>query len=153
MRCPACGSIEDRVVDSRQTREGDLIRRRRECVACSERFTTYERLEPVMPMVAKKDGRVEPYQRDKVTRSLFIACQKRSALTKEVLEAIVDRVEDMLATCGVREVTSHQIGEFVIDELRALDGVAYLRFASVYHSYETVDEFIHEVSRVRGGTV
>jgi transcriptional repressor NrdR len=148
MRCPRCGHIDDRVVDSRQTREGDLIRRRRECLACQHRFTTYERTELALPAILKKDGRRQPFERSKVERALKTACRKRD-IRDETLSAVVDRIEWDLAVRGEKEVPSGVVGSLLLEELRHLDGVAYVRFASVYRSYDSIDEFISEVARAR----
>lgn len=148
MRCPRCGHLDDRVVDSRQTREGDLIRRRRECVQCAMRFTTYERVELMLPVIVKRAGRREPFDRAKVLRALRTACRKRD-IHSDVLDGVADRVEWALAATGEREVPAGRIGELLVEELRRIDGVAYLRFASVYHSYDSVDAFLREVNRVQ----
>lgn len=148
MRCPRCGHIEDRVVDSRVGRDGHAIRRRRECLECEHRFTTYERVELSLPLIVKRDGRREAWDRDKPLRALHVACQKRS-VSIEALNQVVDRLERELASMGEREVGSIAVGELLIAELRQLDDVAYLRFASVYHSFDTINEFLAEAARVR----
>ena len=140
MRCPFCGEREDKVIDSRVSREGDVIRRRRECVACERRFTTYERVEEVLPQVVKKDGRREPFDRLKIMSGLKRACEKRPIATEE-LERVADGIEARLQEEGRKEVPSREIGEAVMEALRELDAVAYVRFASVYRDFRGVDEF------------
>lgn len=140
MRCPFCGEKEDRVIDSRVSREGDVIRRRRECVGCERRFTTYERVEEVLPLVVKKDGRREAFDRNKIQAGLKRACEKRP-IPAEALDRIVERIEGRLQEEGRKEVPSGEIGEAVMEALRGLDPVAYVRFASVYRQFRGVDEF------------
>jgi transcriptional repressor NrdR len=140
MRCPFCGEREDKVIDSRVSREGDVIRRRRECVACERRFTTYERVEEVLPQVVKKDGRREPFDRLKIMSGLKRACEKRPIAT-DALERVADGIEARLQEEGRKEVPSREIGEAVMEALRELDAVAYVRFASVYRDFRGVDEF------------
>lgn len=147
MRCPRCGFEDSKVVDSRPGREGGTIRRRRECLACSGRFTTYERVEVMLPQVVKRDGRREPFERDKIAAGLGIACRKRP-IPVEQLDALMDRVERRLSEKNEREVSASVIGDLVLDELRDVDDVAYLRFASVYLSFESLDEFVAEAARV-----
>ncbi len=141
MRCPFCGENEDRVIDSRVSREGDVIRRRRECVDCDRRFTTYERVEEILPMVVKKDGSRETFDRLKIMNGLKRACEKRP-ISMETLEKITDGVEAKLQEEGRKEVSSQEIGAHVMAALRALDVVAYVRFASVYREFRDVDEFM-----------
>ncbi len=141
MRCPFCGEMEDRVIDSRVSREGEVIRRRRECVACTRRFTTYERVEEMLPLVVKKDGRRETFDRIKILTGLKKACEKRP-VSADSLERIVDRIEARLQEEGRKEVPSREIGEAVMAELQSLDAVAYVRFASVYREFRGVDEFV-----------
>ncbi len=141
MRCPFCGKMEDRVIDSRVSREGEVIRRRRECVACGRRFTTYERVEESLPLVVKKDGRRETFDRSKILTGLKKACEKRP-VSADALERIVDRIEARLQEEGRKEVPSREIGEAVMAELQTLDAVAYVRFASVYREFRGVDEFV-----------
>ena len=141
MRCPFCGEQEDRVIDSRVSREGEVIRRRRECVACGRRFTTYERVEDMLPLVVKKDGRRESFDRLKILAGLKKACEKRP-VSADTLERIVDRIEARFQEEGPKEVPSREIGEAVMAELQALDAVAYVRFASVYREFRGVDEFV-----------
>lgn len=147
MRCPFCGVLEDKVIDSRSGGLGEVIRRRRECDGCGKRFTTYERVEDVWPTVVKKDGRREPYDRQKLLRGLRIACSKRPVSTDQ-LEAVGDAIERFLQDTEGREVTSTELGERVIRRLRELDEVAYVRFASVYRSFRDIDEFHAELGKL-----
>lgn len=141
MRCPYCGHFEDRVLDTRVGRDGDSIRRRRECLKCRERFTTMETLLQAYPLIEKKDGRREPFSREKVLKGIQAACQKRPVSLAQ-MEQIVDRVAKWVLARPEREVTAQQIGQKVIKELRLLDDVAYVRFASVYQTFKDVDEFV-----------
>jgi transcriptional repressor NrdR len=141
MKCPFCAHMEDKVVDSRESKEGEVIRRRRECLGCGKRFTSYERIDQIPHMVVKKDGRRERFDRDKVMAGLRRACEKRPVPTK-TLEAIVDRVEAMVQESPDREVPTGQIGEFLMESLRDLDRVAFVRFASVYRDFKDVDQFM-----------
>lgn len=147
MRCPFCQHMDDRVIDSRLSKDGDMIRRRRECTNCRRRFTTYERVEETLPMVIKKDGRREPFSREKILAGLHKACEKRP-ISVEVLEKLVERIEHRLEEAGEREVPSREIGEQIMEELRHLDEVAYVRFASVYRSFKDVNEFMKEVKEL-----
>lgn len=147
MRCPFCGFEEDRVVDSRSVREGRGVRRRRECLRCSERFTTYEYVEKVELMVVKNDGRQEPYDRSKLIEGLRVACKKRT-IDQRKIEAMVDEVEKRLYALSKGEVTSKFIGETVMDILRATDDVAYVRFASVYRKFQDKTEFVEELKKM-----
>ncbi|MBU1207374.1 MAG: transcriptional regulator NrdR [Proteobacteria bacterium] len=149
MRCPFCQHIDDRVIDSRLSKEGDMIRRRRECANCQRRFTTYERVEETLPLVIKKDGRREAFDRGKILAGLHKACEKRP-ISVEVLEKLVDRVEQRLEEAGEREIPSREIGEQIMGELQNLDEVAYVRFASVYRSFKDVNEFMNEVKELLG---
>ncbi|MCJ7494481.1 MAG: transcriptional regulator NrdR [Deltaproteobacteria bacterium] len=149
MRCPFCQHIDDRVIDSRLSKEGNMIRRRRECANCQRRFTTYERVEETLPLVVKKDGRREAFDRGKILAGLHKACEKRP-ISVEVLEKLVDRVEQRLEEAGEREVPSREIGEQIMGELQNLDEVAYVRFASVYRSFKDVNEFMNEVKELLG---
>jgi transcriptional repressor NrdR len=144
MRCPYCGHLEDRVVDSREAQEGQATRRRRECLACSRRFTTYERVEEVLPHVVKKDGRREAFDRRKIVEGLLRACQKRP-VSREQIDDLVSGVERRVQELGEREVRSAVIGEAVMERLRELDPVAYVRFASVYRAFADVGEFMNEL--------
>lgn len=141
MRCPYCGHQEDRVLDTRIQREGEMIRRRRECIECAGRFTTVETLLQVYPLIIKKDGRREPFMKEKVLRGVQAACQKRPVSLSQ-MEQIVDRVARWVLSRTEREVPAIMIGEKVIKELRLLDNVAYVRFASVYRDFKDVHEFV-----------
>jgi transcriptional repressor NrdR len=149
LRCPFCQQIDDRVIDSRLSKEGNMIRRRRECAYCQRRFTTYERVEETLPLVIKKDGRREAFDRGKILAGLHRACEKRP-ISVEVLEKLVERVEQRLEEAGEREVHSREIGEQIMGELQNLDEVAYVRFASVYRSFKDVNEFMNEVKELLG---
>ncbi|VAX31377.1 Ribonucleotide reductase transcriptional regulator NrdR [hydrothermal vent metagenome] len=144
MKCPFCGNLDDRVIDSRMSKEGDLIRRRRECLGCERRFTSYERIEDVLPMVVKKDARREAFERYKILSGLKKACEKRPIST-ETLEGIVDGIEKKLLELGVKEIQSTWIGEEVMNALKELDKVAYVRFASVYRQFKDINELMDEV--------
>jgi len=153
MRCPYCAHLEDRVVDSREAQEGQATRRRRECLGCARRYTTYERVEDVLPQVVKKDGRREAFDRRKIVEGLLRACQKRP-VSREQIDDLVSAVERRVQELGEREVPSHVVGEAVMEKLRALDPVAYVRFASVYRAFEDVGEFMSELEglgRAPGG--
>jgi transcriptional repressor NrdR len=141
MKCPYCAHLEDKVVDSRESKEGEVIRRRRECLGCGKRFTSYERIDQIPHMVVKKDGRREPFDREKVLAGLRRACEKRPVPTK-TLESIVDRVEAMVQESPDREVPTVTVGEFLMERLRELDRVAFVRFASVYRDFKDVDQFM-----------
>jgi transcriptional repressor NrdR len=140
MRCPSCGDTQTRVIDSRLVREGSEIRRRRECVECGRRFTTRERLDEALPRIAKKDGRREDYARGKLLLGLETACQKRS-VSADALERIVDRIEKRLQELGEREVESHRLGDWVMEELMRLDAVAAARFASVFRDFQGSEDY------------
>jgi transcriptional repressor NrdR len=146
MKCPYCGHLKDKVVDSRESREGQVIRRRRECLseACGRRFTTYEQVELVPIMVIKKDGRRERFDRGKLLEGLLKACEKR-AVPLQQLEAICDEVEGMAHDLPDREIRNTTIGEHVVERLRQLDDVAYVRFASVYRQFKDINEFMAEL--------
>jgi transcriptional repressor NrdR len=139
--------MDDRVIDSRLSKDGDLIRRRRECSHCQRRFTTYERVEETLPLVIKKDGRRELFDRGKILNGLQKACEKRP-ISVTVLEKLVERIEQRLQESGEREVHSREIGEQIMQELQNLDEVAYVRFASVYRSFKDVNEFMSEVKEL-----
>jgi transcriptional repressor NrdR len=147
MKCPYCGFAQDRVVDSRESKEADSIRRRRECERCNKRFTTYERLDEIPYMVVKKDGRREKFERQKVLSGLLRACEKRPVSAGK-LEAIVDETEAFLMDSPERERTTSQIGELIMDQLRTIDKVAYIRFASVYRDFKDVREFEEELKQL-----
>jgi transcriptional repressor NrdR len=144
MRCPFCGFLEDKVVDSREVSGGTSIRRRRECLECHRRFTSYERIETVPYRVIKKDGRREKFDRDKLLNGLLKACEKRPVPTS-ALETIVEEVEGLLQIAADREVSTTDIGNLVMERLRVLDEVAYVRFASVYRQFGDITEFLEEV--------
>ncbi len=144
MRCPYCGSQKDRVVDSRESREGEVIRRRRECLYCRRRFTSYERIEDVPHMVVKKGGRRERFDRSKTLAGLDKACQKRPVPVKQ-LEQIVEELEQRLLESQDRELTSEEIGRHVLERLKQIDKIAYLRFASVYLNFKDIREFADEI--------
>jgi transcriptional repressor NrdR len=144
MRCPWCAHLEDKVVDSREAQDGQATRRRRECLGCGRRFTTYERIEDVLPQVVKKDGRREAFDRRKIVEGLLRACQKRP-VSRERIDELVSAVERRVQELGEREVPSHVVGEAVMDRLRELDQVAYVRFASVYRAFTDVGEFMSEL--------
>ncbi len=145
MRCPYCAHLEDRVVDSREAQDGQATRRRRECLGCARRFTTYERIEEVLPQVVKKDGRREPFDRTKIVEGVAIACQKRPVSAEQV-QALVGSVERQLQELGEKEIRTSVIGEAVMGRLRELDEVAYVRFASVYRAFRDVGEFMTELA-------
>jgi transcriptional repressor NrdR len=147
MRCPFCQHFDDRVIDSRLSKDGDMIRRRRECSHCQRRFTTYERVEETLPLVIKKDGRREAFDRGKILAGLHKACEKRP-ISVTVLEKLIERIEQRLQDAGEREVHSREIGEQIMQELQNLDEVAYVRFASVYRSFKDVNEFMNEVKEL-----
>jgi transcriptional repressor NrdR len=144
MRCPYCHETEDRVVDSRTSREGRAVRRRRECLSCGRRFTTYEYVEERALQVIKQDGSVEPYDRRKLLRSIRLPCAKRPITISEI-EAMVDEIEDELTRRPNDEVESRVIGEMVMERLKGRDHVAYVRFASVYRKFQDIDEFVEEL--------
>ena len=144
MKCPFCDDVEDKVVDSRMAKEGEVIRRRRECLSCKRRYTTYERVEETMPVVVKKDGRREPFDRSKIVAGLKKACEKRPISTATI-EAVADRIEKRIQELGETEIDSPLIGEEVMKELSQLDQVAYVRFASVYREFKDIDQFMDEI--------
>ena len=144
MKCPFCNHLEDKVLDSRETKEGDTIRRRRECLGCERRFTTYERIDEVPYMVVKKDGSRERFERQKLVAGLLKACEKRP-VSLTALDAVADRVEASLQERPEKEIATTEIGGFVMEELKKLDKVAYVRFASVYRHFRDVGEFMNEL--------
>jgi transcriptional repressor NrdR len=148
MKCPFCGHGDTQVVETRMAEDGDFIRRRRQCADCEKRFTTYERPDVNFPAVVKKDGRRIDYERAKLLGSMNLALRKRPVSTEQV-DAAVERIEEKLLNLGVRELPSSRIGELVMRELKKLDKVAYVRFASVYRSFEDVDEFKTVVDEIR----
>ena len=147
MKCPFCGHLGDKVVDSRESKEGEVIRRRRECLECGRRFTSYERIDEIPYMVVKKDGSRERFDRQKLINGLLKACEKRPVSVAS-LEKVADRVESSLQDRLEKEITTEEIGAFVMNELRRLDKVAYVRFASVYMDFKDVDEFLMELNRL-----
>jgi transcriptional repressor NrdR len=149
MKCPFCGHLQDKVVDSREAREGDAVRRRRECLSCQRRFTTYERIDEIPYMVIKKDGRRERFDRGKVLAGLLRACEKRP-VPMQKLEVTVDEVETFVADAPNRERHSSEVGELIMNRLRQLDKVAYVRFASVYLDFKDVKEFMEELRNLLG---
>jgi transcriptional repressor NrdR len=144
MKCPFCGHLHDKVVDSRESKEGDAIRRRRQCLACQRRFTSYERIDEIPYMVVKKDGRRERFDRQKVLAGLLKACEKRPVSMIQ-LESIADNAETMVQESSEREVSTRTLGEMIMNELKNLDKVAYVRFASVYLDFKDVQEFMTEL--------
>ncbi len=146
MKCPYCGSLEEKVVDSREGKEGEVIRRRRQCQQCRRRFTTYERIDEIQFMVVKRDGRREPFDRNKVRSGLVKATQKRPVSVAQ-LDAILDEIEGRLVEKEDREIAAAEIGELIMERLHDLDEVAYVRFASVYRRFNAVDQFVEEVKR------
>ena len=147
MKCPFCSHVDDKVIDSREGRGGDTIRRRRECLKCSRRFTTYERIDEIPYMVIKKDGRRERFERQKILQGLLKACEKRPVPTPK-LEAIVDEIEGVVHEATERELTTTEIGEMIMHRLKKLDKVAYVRFASVYMDFKDVQEFMSELKNL-----
>jgi transcriptional repressor NrdR len=144
VKCPFCRDLDNKVIDSRLSKDGDVIRRRRECIKCSRRFTTYERAEEALPLVVKKDGRREPFDRMKIVAGLKRACEKRPVGIEQI-DAVVDKVELAVQERGEKEIDSSLIGEAVMRELHGLDKVAYVRFASVYRSFQDIGEFMSEL--------
>lgn len=144
MRCPFCGFLEDKVVDSRESKDGDSIRRRRECLECGKRFTSYERIDEIPYMVVKKDGRREVFERNKIMSGLLRACEKRP-ISANQLESIVDLVEKNVQEAPDREIPTSEVGKIIMKRLKQLDKVAYVRFASVYLEFEDVSEFMTEL--------
>ncbi len=147
MRCPYCSEINNKVIDSRLSKDGRMIRRRRECIECGRRFTTYEKLEEVLPMVVKKDGRREPFNRSKIIAGIRKACQKRP-ISMTQIEEFVDSLELYFQEQGKKEIESSEIGERVINSLREWDEVAYVRFASVYRQFKDINEFMEELEEI-----
>ena len=149
MKCPECGHLEDKVVDSRTTKEGEAIRRRRECLECASRYTTYEYIEKVPLMVVKKDGSRQAYRREKLMSGLLKACEKRP-VSRDQLEALVDDVESSTFGKVRNEIRSEELGSQLMDRLQAIDEVAYVRFASVYRQFKDVSQFINEIKSILG---
>ena len=147
MKCPFCNHLQDKVVDSRETKEGDTIRRRRECLACERRFTTYERIDEVPYMVVKKDGRREKFDRQKVLGGLLKACEKRPVSMGRLAE-LVNQVESKVSDSPDREISTIDVGEFLMERLRELDKIAYVRFASVYRDFQDEQAFFNELKNL-----
>jgi transcriptional repressor NrdR len=147
MNCPFCGHKEDKVIDSRESKEGDVVRRRRQCLGCERRFTTYERSDEIPYMVVKKDGRREKFDRQKVLNGLLKACEKRPVAMAKLAE-VVDAVEARLADNSDREITTTEIGEMLMEHLKNLDKIAYVRFASVYRDFQDVEAFLNELKNL-----
>jgi len=148
MKCPYCAEPNTQVVDTRENEDGDTVRRRRRCLVCDKRFTTYERVELQLPLVVKKNGSRTEYDREKLKASMMLALRKRP-VTADSVDVALDRIEERLVTLGEREVASDRIGELVIRELKKLDKVAYIRFASVYRNFEDLDEFSDAIREVK----
>ena len=144
MKCPFCDELEDKVVDSRMAKEGEAIRRRRECLGCKRRYTTYERVDEILPVVVKKDGRREVFDRTKILAGLKKACEKRPISTATI-EDVTDRIEKRIQEMGETEIESRIVGEELMKELHQLDQVAYVRFASVYREFKDIDQFMDEL--------
>jgi len=147
MNCPFCGHKHDKVIDSRESKEGDVVRRRRQCLGCDRRFTTYERSDEIPYMVVKKDGRREKFDRQKVLNGLLKACEKRPVAMGKLAE-VVDAVEARLADNPDREIATTQIGEMLMEHLKNLDKIAYVRFASVYRDFQDVEAFLNELKNL-----
>ncbi len=147
MKCPFCNHLEDKVVDSREAKEGDTIRRRRECLGCERRFTTYERIDEVPYMVVKKDGRREKFERQKVLGGLLKACEKRP-ISMAKLSELVNRVESKVSDSPDREISTTEVGEFLMENLRDMDKIAYVRFASVYRDFQDEQAFFNELKNL-----
>jgi len=147
MKCPYCSKVDNKVIDSRLSKDGRTIRRRRECLGCQRRFTTYEKLEEVLPMVVKKDGRREPFAREKIIAGIKRACQKRP-ISMTTIEDFVDSLEIHFQELGRKEIESSEVGEKVINQLREWDEVAYVRFASVYRQFKDIGEFMAELEEI-----
>lgn len=147
MKCPSCGQIDDRVIDSRLGKDNTVIRRRRECLNCKKRFTTYETVEEILPYVIKKDGRREPFDRKKIVEGMRRACEKRP-VSIDRIETVADSIEQELMERPEKEINVAYIGERVMDELKNMDDVAYVRFASVYRSFRDIEEFVKEIKEL-----
>lgn len=154
MKCPFCSHDDTRVVDSRLGKEGNNIRRRRECIDCERRFTTYERIEETLPLVIKKDGRRETFDRQKIIGGMQRACEKRP-VSIATIETAVEQLEQSLLECGEKEIDSSRIGEYIMQALQSIDEVAYVRFASVYRQFRDINEFMSELNEIlaRGASV
>lgn len=149
MRCPKCGNQDDKVLDSRAAQEGKIIRRRRECLSCGHRFTTFEEILPEELRVVKRDGRHEDFSRQKLYSGILAACQKRPVSSAQI-EALINDIIDVLLRRDVRDISSEEIGKLVMDQLESLDAVAYVRFASVYKRFESVGEFRNAIEKLKG---
>jgi transcriptional repressor NrdR len=147
MKCPFCGEIDNKVIDSRLSKDGNAVRRRRECILCTRRFTTYEHIEEVTVMIIKKDGRREVFSREKVRTGIKKACEKRS-ISVHVIDQFLDELERDLRETGEKEIPSHDLGEKIMTKLHELDDVAYVRFASVYREFKDVNDFVAELKRL-----
>ncbi|MGB2687781.1 MAG: transcriptional regulator NrdR [Desulfobacterales bacterium] len=147
MKCPFCGEIDNKVIDSRLSKDGNVIRRRRECIICSRRFTTYEHIEEIPVMIVKKDGRREVFSREKVRSGLQKACQKRD-ISMNVIDEFLDELERDLREAGEKEISSNKIGEKIMAKLHEIDDVAYVRFASVYREFKDVNDFVSELKNL-----
>ncbi len=147
MKCPYCGNLDNKVTDSRLNKECTITRRRRACLACNQRFTTYERLEVMMPLLVKKDGRRETWDRQKMVAGLMKACEKRP-VSRDQIDGVVDDIERRLQDLGAKEVLTKVVGEWIMEDLARLDEVAYVRFASVYRQFKDVDEFMDELKSI-----
>lgn len=147
MKCPYCSVLDNKVIDSRTSKDGRTIRRRRECISCGRRFTTYEKLEDVLPMIVKKDGRREAFDRKKITEGMMKSCQKRPISTTKI-EEFVDSLEVYFQELGKKEIESKEVGERVINTLKEWDEVAYVRFASVYRQFKDINEFMTELEGI-----
>jgi len=147
MNCPFCSHHESKVVDSRPTDEGQAIRRRRECIACSKRFTTYEKVDEIPLIVVKKNGNREPYNRNKILNGVIRSCEKRPVSLKDI-EGLIDEIEKQIYNTMEREITTELIGNLVIDKIKDLDEVAYVRFASVYREFKDINTFMNEVKKI-----
>ena len=144
MKCPFCGEIDNKVIDSRLSKDGNVIRRRRECLICTRRFTTYEHIEEIPIMIIKKDGRREVFSREKIRSGIQKACEKRN-ISMNLIEEFINELERDLRETGEKEIPSHSLGERVMSKLHDLDGVAYVRFASVYREFKDVNDFVSEL--------
>ena len=147
MKCPFCSDLQNKVIDSRLSKDHNVIRRRRECLGCGKRFTTYERIEEILPLVIKKDGRREPFDRSKIFTGIKKACEKRP-ISINTIERAVDRIEQGFQEKGEKEIESAGVGERVVNELHEIDEVAYVRFASVYRQFKDVTDFMKEVGKI-----
>jgi transcriptional repressor NrdR len=147
VKCPFCSDLQNKVIDSRLSKDHNVIRRRRECLGCGKRFTTYERIEEILPLVIKKDGRREPFDRSKIFTGMKKACEKRP-ISINTIDRAVDRIEQGLQEKGEKEIESSGVGEKVVSELHEIDEVAYVRFASVYRQFKDVTDFMKEVGKI-----